>query len=39
MFKKKPHPSSIKDEKLQYDLNGEATKVFALSSGRINKYG
>ena len=28
----------IKDEKLQYDVNREATKVSVLSSGKIDKY-
>ena len=28
----------IKDEKLQYDINREATKISALSSGKIEKY-
>ena len=28
----------IKDEKLQYDINGEAAKISALSSGKIHKY-
>ena len=28
----------IKDEKLQYDINREAAKMSALSSGKINKY-
>ena len=28
----------IRDEKLQYDINGEAAKVSALSSGKIDKY-
>ena len=28
----------IKDEKLQYDINREAAKVSALSSGKIHKY-
>ena len=28
----------IKPEKLQYDINGEASKISALSSGKINKY-
>ena len=28
----------IRDEKLQYDINGEAAKISALSSGKINKY-
>ena len=28
----------IRDEKLQYDINGEAAKISALSSGKIDKY-
>ena len=28
----------IKDEKLQYDINIEAAKILALSSGKIHKY-
>ena len=28
----------IRDEKLRYDINREATKISALSSGKINKY-
>ena len=28
----------IKDEKLQYDINREATKISALSSGKLDKY-
>ena len=28
----------IKDETLQYDINREASKISALSSGKINKY-
>ena len=28
----------IKDEKLQYDIDREAAKVSALSSGKIDKY-
>ena len=28
----------IKDEKLQYDINREAAKISALSSGKLNKY-
>ena len=28
----------IKDEKLQYDINREATKISALSSGKLYKY-
>ena len=29
----------IRDEKLQYDINGKAAKISALSSGKIDKYG
>ena len=28
----------IKDEKLQYNINREATKISALSSGKLHKY-
>ena len=28
----------IKDEKLHYDINREAAKISALSSGKIHKY-
>ena len=28
----------IKDEKLQYDINREAVKISALSSGKLHKY-
>ena len=28
----------IKDEKLQYDIEREAAKILALSSGKIHKY-
>ena len=28
----------IKDEKLQYGINGEAAKISALSSGKLHKY-
>ena len=28
----------VKDEKLQDDLNSEAAKISALSSGKIGKY-
>ena len=28
----------IKDEKLHYNINGEAAKISALSSGKIQKY-
>ena len=30
--------NQIKDEKLQYDIDGEAAKISALSSGKIDKY-
>ena len=29
---------NIKDEKLQYDIDSEAAKISALSSGTIDKY-
>ena len=28
----------IRDEKFQHDINGEAAKISALLSGKINKY-
>ena len=28
----------IKDEKLQYDMDREAAKISALSSGKLHKY-
>ena len=28
----------IRDEEIQYDINREATKISALSSGKIDKY-
>ena len=28
----------IRDEKLQYDINLEAARILALSSGEIDKY-
>ena len=28
----------IKDEKLQHDINKEAAKISALSSGKLDKY-
>ena len=28
----------IKDEKLQYNINREAAKLSALSSGKLHKY-
>ena len=30
--------NQIRDEKLQYDINREAAKISALSSGQIDKY-
>ena len=30
--------NKIKNEKLQYDINREAAKISALSSGKIDKY-
>ena len=30
--------NKIKDEKLQYDINREAAKISAVSSGKIDKY-
>ena len=30
--------NKIKDEKLKYDINAEAAKLSALSSGKIDKY-
>ena len=30
--------NKIKDEKLQYDINREAAKILALSSGKTDKY-
>ena len=29
----------IRDEKLQYNISREATKISALSSGKIDKHG
>ena len=29
---------NIRDEKIQYDINREAAKILALSSGKIDKY-
>ena len=28
----------IRDEKLQYDINRQAAKISALSSGKVDKY-
>ena len=33
-----PIEDQIRDEKLQYDINREAAKTPALSSGKIDKY-
>ena len=30
--------NQIRDEKLQYDINREASKISVLSSGKIHKY-
>ena len=30
--------NQIRDEKLQYDINRDAAKISALSSGKIDKY-
>ena len=30
--------NKIKDEKIQFDINREAAKISALSSGKIDKY-
>ena len=30
--------NQIRDKKLQYDINREASKVLSLSTGKINKY-
>ena len=30
--------NQIRNEKLQYDINREAAKLSALSSGKIHKY-
>ena len=35
---KEPYSFLVKDEKLQYDINREAAKIAALSSGKIDKY-
>ena len=32
------YEDQIKDEKLQYDINREAAKISALSSGKLDKY-
>ena len=30
--------NQIRDEKLQYDINREAAKISASSSGKVDKY-
>ena len=30
--------NQIKDKKLQYNINREAAKIFALSTGKLHKY-
>ena len=29
----------IRDEKIKYDINGEAAKILPLTSGKIDTYG
>ena len=29
---------TVRDENMQYDINGEAVQISALSSGKIDKY-
>ena len=38
MIKTMTIEDQIKDEKLQYDINREAAKISALSSGKLDKY-
>ena len=37
-YKKSHDNDQIRDEKLQYDVNREAAKISALSSGKIHEY-
>ena len=37
-YNKNHDNDQIRDEKLQYDVNREAAKISALSSGKIHKY-
>ena len=37
-YNKNHDNDQIRDEKLQYDINKEAAKISALSSGKIHKY-
>ena len=38
LYNKNHDNDQIRDEKLQYDINREAAKISALSSGKIHKY-
>ena len=38
LYNKNHDNDQIRDEKLQYDINREADKISALSSGKIHKY-
>ena len=38
LYNKNHDNNLIRDEKLQYDINREAAKISALSSGKIRKY-
>ena len=38
LYNKNHDNDQIRDEKLQYDINREAAKMSALSSGKIGKY-
>ena len=38
IYNKNHDNDQIRDEKLQYDINREAAKISALSSGKIHKY-
>ena len=38
IYNKNHDNGQIRDEKLQYDVNREAAKISALSSGKIHKY-
>ena len=38
LYNKNYDNDQIREEKLQYDINREAAKISALSSGKIRKY-
>ena len=38
LYNKNHDNDQIRDEKLRYDINREAAKISALSSGEIHKY-